>query len=145
MHSMDIKKINIKGNKKTKRMSPHVESATICIDNIMSLEEREMFLLFQILYNSDDNNIVRDEYGDFIYNLDDLSYILGLRPQNIILRNLNKKGAIKKIKFDRRYVYAVNPYVVYRGKTVSPSVYMEFNDSNFRYIYGEDYFEEVLV
>lgn len=145
MRTKALKTVTSHKDKKRKHISNHVESATVCIDNILNLSEREVFLLFRILYNSDGNNIIRNIYGDIVTRIDDVGEIIGLCPQNEALRNLKQKNVLKKIKYNKIYVYAINPYVAHRGRSVDPEVYMGFSNTSYRYVYGEDYFEEVLV
>lgn len=142
---MSINRIKMNDNANRKRINKRIEYGTLCFDNASDLTERELYLLIQIMYHVDNDNIIRNVYGESMTNIDDVSNVIGLRGQNMVLRELTKKSVLKKLKFGRIYAYAVNPYVCYRGRSVHRDVYMGFKDSKYRYVYGEDYFEEVLV
>lgn len=131
--------------RKFKRMSNHVDTAMVCLDNIRDLSPFCLELIFRISLYADDKNIIRNLDGGYIYTLNELAEMLGISHANESLNELSKKGVIKHIGRGREKRYVINPYVLYRGKSIDVAIYTAFKDSKYRYVYGEDYFEEVLV
>lgn len=131
-------------NKKRKHLSIHVDNARVCVDNILDLSASGIDLLFKIIQVTDKNNIIRDDNGNSMQSLVAVAKMINA-PYGKNFKELSSKGVFKKIKLGREKGYIVNPYIIHKDSSVAPEIYMEFKDSKYRYVYGEDYFEEVLV
>lgn len=134
---------DVKG-KKRKHFSNHIDAARICVDNINDLSAIGIELIFKIAQISDRNNVIRDDDGYTIQSISDIARTLGV-SMGTAFKELNSKGVIKKIKYGREKAYVLNPYIIHKDSSVIPEIYVEFKDSQYRYVYGEDYFEEVLI
>lgn len=136
--------MSVSKNKKKKHLSHHVDSARVCVDNILDLSAQGIDLLFKIIQITDKNNVIRDDDGNSMQSLVAIAKLINV-PHGKTFTELSTKGVFKKIRLGREKGYVVNPYIIHKDSSVSPDIYMEFKDSKYRYVYGEDYFEEVLV
>lgn len=133
------------GISRRKRINNKVINATVCIENLKDLSARQLEILLSIIEICDRNNILRDMDGDAITNLDNVAAMIRLSAQNEPLKELSKKYVIRRCRVNGEWMYLLNPYIAYVGSSVMPEVYMAFKETKYRYVYGEDYFEEVLV
>ena len=131
--------------KKRKQINTHVESCTVCIDNLVQLEARVQQLLFMLAESSNSDCIIYDTNGKFSDTKQQLADVLNVSVNNDTLTYMLRKGVVKKIKVGNMRVYVINPYILHKGRTVSPDIYMGFGNSKYRYVYSENYYEEVLV
>lgn len=132
-------------DKKRKQFNSQVESCSICIDNAVQLGGRILQLLIMLADYSNDNCIICTIDGKFADNKQQLADILGVSVSNDTLADMIHKDIIKKMKVGNMKVYVINPYILYKGSTVSPDIYMGFSKSKYRYVYSDDYYEEVLT
>ena len=130
--------------KKRKHLSPHIDSARVCVDNIMDLSTNGVGLLFKLAHIADKNNVLINDEGHGIGSMKEAAEVLGV-PNGAVFSELNSKGVIKRMKFNRHWVLVINPYILHKDASVSYEIYFAFKDSKYRYVYGDDYFEEVLV
>lgn len=131
--------------KKRKQVNSQVDSCTVCIDNVIQLEPRALQLLFVLAENSNSECVICDINGKFADKKQQLADVLNVSVNNDTLADMMRKDVIRKIKFGNMRVYVINPFILYKGRTVHPDVYMAFGNSKFRYVYSENYYEEVLI
>lgn len=143
---MPVEFINEKyKEKKRKQLNSQVNSCQVCIDNAIQLEARVLQLLFVFAENSNSDGIICDINGKFADNKKKLADVIPVSVNNDTLKDMMRKEIIKKIKIGNMKVYVINPFILHKGRTVSPDIYMAFGKSKYRYVYSENYYEEVLV
>lgn len=131
--------------KKRKQINSQVDSCSVCIDNAVMLEARVLQLLFVLAENSNAECVICDINGRFADTKQQLADVLDVSINNDTLTDMIRKDIIRKIKFGNMRVYVINPFILHKGRTVHPDVYMAFGNSKFRYVYSENYYEEVLI
>lgn len=132
-------------DRRRKHMNTQLESCVTCIDNVMKLSGTELSMLFTLACYANNENIILKNNGKYATCRSDVAMILNVSEGNKNLASMLRHKVISKIKYGNIKAYAINPYIIYKGKTVHPDVYMGFSKSEYRYVYGDDYYEEVLV
>ena len=131
--------------KKRKQINSQVGGCTVCIDNANQIEARALQLLFLLADSSNADCLICDINGKFADTKQKVADILDVSINNDTLTDMMRENIIKKIKVGNMRVYAINPFILHKGRTVSPDIYMAFGNSKFRYVYSENYYEEVLI
>ena len=130
---------------KRKTINQNVESCTFCLEHIDDFTDHQLKMILTASYYMNEKNMICDLDGMVIKTKVDLAKFLGVSVENDTLKELIHREAIRKVKIGVVWVYAVNPYIAHKGRTVAPELYMAFHKSKYRYVYKDDCYEEVLI
>lgn len=131
--------------KKRKTINQNVDSCTLCLEHIDDFTEHQLKMILTASYYMNEKNMICGLDNMIIKTKVDLAKLFGVSVENDTLKELIHREAIRKVKIGAFWVYAVNPYITHKGRTVSPELYMAFHKSKYRYVYTDDCYEEVLI